>query len=89
MADMSAHPQASERAERTRTAPIFVPGADIYETEDALFLSLEMPGVSPDAVNIMLDQRVLTISGQSRLSGPDTSESMKRPSLSMGRRRAI
>ena len=71
MADMSAHPQAGERAERTRNAPIFVPGADIYETEDALFLSLEMPGVSPDAVNIMLDQRVLTISGQSRLSAPE------------------
>ena len=71
MADMIAHPQAGERAESTRNAPIFVPAADIYETEDALFLSLEMPGVSPDALNIMLDQRVLTISGQSRSSAPE------------------
>ena len=71
MADMIAHPQAGERAESTRNAPIFVPAADIYETEDALFLSLEMPGVSPDAVNIMLDQRVLTISGRSRSSAPE------------------
>ena len=71
MTDMSAHPQAGERAERTRNAPIFVPPADIYETEDALFLSLEMPGVSPDALNIMLDQRVLTISGRSRSSAPE------------------
>ena len=71
MADMSAHPQAGERAESTRNAPIFVPAADIYETEDALFLSLEMPGVSPDALNIMLDQRVLTISGRSRSSAPE------------------
>jgi HSP20 family protein len=69
MADMSAHPQAGERAESTRNAPIFVP--TIYETEDALFLSLEMPGVSPDALNIMLDQRVLTISGRSRSSSPE------------------
>ena len=68
MADMSAHPQAGERAESTRNAPIFGPAADISETEDALFLSLEMPGVSPDALNIMLDQRVLTISGRSRSS---------------------
>ena len=71
MADMIAHPQAGDRAESTRNAPIFVPAADIYETEDALFLSLEMPGVSPDALNIMLDQRVLTISGQSRSSAPE------------------
>ena len=71
MADMSANPQAGERAERMRNAAIFVPAADIYETEDALFLSLEMPGVSPDAVNIMLDQRVLTISGRSRSSAPE------------------
>ena len=56
---------------RTRNVPIFVPAADIYETEDALFLSLEMPGVSPDALNIMLDQRVLTISGRSRSSAPE------------------
>ena len=66
MADMGAHPQAGERAERTRNAPVFVCAADIYESEDALFLSLEMPGVSPDAINIMLDQRVLTISGRIR-----------------------
>jgi HSP20 family molecular chaperone IbpA len=71
MADMSAHPQAGERGERTRNAPIFVPAADIYETEDTLFLSLEMPGVNPGAVNIMLDQRVLTISGRSRSSAPE------------------
>ena len=71
MADMSAPPQAGERAERTRDVPILVPAADIYETEDALFLSLEMPGVSADAVNIMLDQRVLTVSGSSRASAPE------------------
>jgi HSP20 family protein len=41
------------------------------KTEDTLFLSLEMPGVNPGAVNIMLDQRVLTISGRSRSSAPE------------------
>ena len=70
MTDMT-HPQAGERAERTRNAPILVPPADIYEAEDALFLSLEMPGVSPDALNIMLDKWVLTISGRSRWSAPE------------------
>jgi HSP20 family molecular chaperone IbpA len=67
MADMSAQPQASERsAEGTRNVPVFVPAADIYETKDALVLSLEMPGVGPDAVNITLEKRVLTVTGHSR-----------------------
>jgi HSP20 family molecular chaperone IbpA len=67
MADMSAQPRASERgAEGTRNVPVFVPATDIYETKDALVLSLEMPGVGPDAVNITLEKRVLTVTGHSR-----------------------
>lgn len=72
MADMSAQPQATERgAEGTRNVPVFVPAADIYETKDALVLSLEMPGVDPDGVNIMLEKRVLTITGRSRSIAPE------------------
>jgi HSP20 family molecular chaperone IbpA len=67
MADIGAQPRASERgAEGTRNVPVFVPATDIYETKDALVLSLEMPGVGPDAVNITLEKRVLTITGHSR-----------------------
>jgi HSP20 family protein len=72
MADMSAQPQASERgAESTRNAPVFMPPADIYETAEALFLSLEMPGVEAGSLNITLDKRVLTISGRSHSSAPE------------------
>jgi HSP20 family protein len=72
MADMSAQLQASERgAESTRNAPVFIPVADIYETKEALFLSLEMPGVEADSLNITLDKRVLTISGRSHSSTPE------------------
>ncbi len=72
MADMSAQPHASERgAEGTRNVPVFVPATDIYETKDALVLSLEMPGVGPDAVNITLEKRVLTITGHGRSIAPE------------------
>jgi HSP20 family protein len=72
MVDMSAQPQGSERgAEGTRNVPVFVPAADIYETKDALVLSLELPGVEPDAVNITLDKRVLTITGRVRSTAPE------------------
>src|SRR5512147_2620815 len=72
MADRSAQPQGSERgAEGTRNVPVFVPAADIYETKDALVLSLELPGVAPDAVNITVEKRALTITGRSRSDPPE------------------
>jgi HSP20 family protein len=66
MTDMAAQPHTGERsAESTRNAPVFIPVTDIYETDDALFLTIEVPGVDPDAMNITLDKRVLTIAGRS------------------------
>jgi HSP20 family protein len=40
-----------------------LPPVDIYETEDALTLVADMPGVSQDTVEIDLDNDVLTIKG--------------------------
>ena len=44
----------------------FQPGADIYETEAALVIKIELPGVRPDDLHITLsaDDRTLTISGE-------------------------
>ena len=63
--------EVDKAQESTTPTRAFVPSADIYESENALTVVLEMPGVSPDAVNIMLDQRVLMISGRSRSSAPE------------------
>jgi HSP20 family protein len=72
MTDMSAQPQGSGRgAEGTRNVPVFVPAADIYETKDTLVLSLELPGVEPDAVNVTLEKRVLTVTGHVRSIAPE------------------
>lgn len=73
MTDMTAQPQAGDRgaAESTRTVPVFVPVADIYETKDALVLSLELPGVDAGALNVTLEKRVLTISGRSHVTAPE------------------
>ena len=59
-----------EQAETTRTVPTYSPATDIYETEDALVLLLEMPGVAPDAITVTLDKRVLTIHGRCRPTAP-------------------
>lgn len=50
-------------AEATRNRAVYTPAADIFETEEALVLLVEMPGVQPDQVEIGLEKRVLTITG--------------------------
>jgi HSP20 family molecular chaperone IbpA len=47
-----------------RARPQFRPRVDIYETEENFVVLAEMPGVGPDAVDITLERRVLTIRGR-------------------------
>lgn len=57
-------------AESTRTLPVLRPVADIYETQDALVAVLEVPGVDAAGLNVVLDKRVLTVSGRTSASVP-------------------
>ena len=59
-------PQAVEGGDRGTVAdrPVFLPPADIFETGDNIVVLCEMPGVSPEAVDITLERRVLTIRGR-------------------------
>lgn len=54
---------AGNGSERMRARRVFTPRTDIYETRDAIVVLAEMPGVAPDAVDITLEKRVLTIHG--------------------------
>lgn len=40
------------------------PPIDLYETDDALVLQVELPGVSKDAVTVELHEHTLTLSGE-------------------------
>jgi len=64
-------PAAREGAERTRTRRVYVPRSDIYETDDGLVLLVELPGVRPQDVEVMLEKDVLTIRGRSRDFAPE------------------
>lgn len=44
----------------------WMPAVDIEETEDALTLYVEIPGLSKDDVQLTLENNVLTISGERR-----------------------
>src|SRR5215469_6280439 len=58
-------PAARQTNQRMPPRPVFLPPADIYETNDAIVVMAEMPGVGPDGVDITLERRVLTIRGRS------------------------
>jgi HSP20 family protein len=58
-------PSAAADRSRALNRPVFVPPSDIYETPDSIVVLAEMPGVSPDGVDITLERRVLTIRGRS------------------------
>jgi len=49
--------------ESTRNVPVFVPAVDIYESENALTLVADMPGVPIENVDIDLDSDQLTMRG--------------------------
>ncbi len=57
-----------EGAERTRERRAYVPRSDIYETEDAIFVLADMPGVDEDSVEITLAKNVLTITAYAESS---------------------
>ena len=61
-------PPATQNRETGTNRPVFVPPSDIYETNDSLVVLAEMPGVTPDGVDITLERRVLTIRGRSATS---------------------
>ena len=53
----------AQAAEATRPGRTFIPLVDILESEDALVIVADMPGVEADSLTIDLRQNVLTIEG--------------------------
>ncbi len=59
-------------AEQTKSGPVFVPAVDIYETETAIVMTADLPGVAPEDIQIDLRDDVLTLSGDVRpFEGPE------------------
>ena len=60
----------------TRAARCYVPDTDIHESEDALTIAMEMPGVARDGVEVTLEKDVLEVTGQVDFSACDGLESL-------------
>jgi HSP20 family protein len=63
MTDYSTAPPSA--ADSVGDAPTFVPPTDIFETNDAVVMFLDMPGADLESLNVTLDKRALTVSARS------------------------
>ena len=52
------------RDEKTVPGRFYVPYADIYETDEALTVLMEMPGVEREGVSVALEDDVLRVEGK-------------------------
>jgi HSP20 family molecular chaperone IbpA len=50
--------------ERVETGPLFAPQVDIIERAESMVILADMPGVSKDKVEVVLENEVLTIEGE-------------------------
>jgi len=56
--------EVAAKEEKTIPGRYFVPPADIYETDEALAVVLEMPGVEKKDIEVSLENDVLTVDGR-------------------------
>ena len=68
----SGPPQVASDTEATHTGPLVAPPVDIYENGKSITLLADMPGVSPEHLEIDLNEGVLTITG--RVAPPDKAQ---------------
>ena len=60
------------------------PNVDIFENKDQIVLEAELPGISPDDVNISIENNVLTIHGERKFEKKDEGENFHRVERSYG-----
>jgi len=56
--------EVAAKEEKTIPGRYFVPPADIYETDEALAVVLEMPGVEKKDIDVSLENDVLSVDGR-------------------------
>jgi HSP20 family molecular chaperone IbpA len=60
--------------ERTEQGKFYSPYTDIYESSDAVVVTMEMPGVERAAIDITLEKNVLTVTGKIDSAKYDSAE---------------
>ncbi len=66
-------------------AGAFSPALDVEENDDAFTLHIELPGISADAVDVSIEENVLTISGERQFYSDKDADGFRRVERSFGR----
>ena len=64
--DIEVAPSGGRKLATREEARYMVPPVDIYETDHALAVIVDLPGVQKEDVDISVDQGILTIKGKAR-----------------------
>jgi HSP20 family protein len=67
-----------ELATASVAADSWAPALDVYEGQDGLELTLDLPGIDPDAVELTVEDSVLTISGRREFRSDVSEENYRR-----------
>ncbi|HEX9888832.1 MAG TPA: Hsp20/alpha crystallin family protein [Nitriliruptorales bacterium] len=67
------------------TAGAWSPSLDVEENQDAFVLHVELPGVSPDDIEVNLEESVLTVTGERNFYGERDAENFRRVERRFGR----
>jgi HSP20 family protein len=56
--------EVEDKQERTIPSAAYLPATDIFESDQALIVIMEMPGVGKENVNVMVENDIITVEGQ-------------------------
>ncbi|MBN1125120.1 MAG: Hsp20/alpha crystallin family protein [Sedimentisphaerales bacterium] len=56
--------QQAEVTRREQTEEVFVPAADIWETEDQIMIRMDMPGVAKNDTEVKIERDTLLVQGK-------------------------
>ena len=73
------------RGDTPAAAGAWSPALDVEETEDAFVLHLELAGISPDEVDVNLEDGVLSVTGERKFYEEKEAEGFKRIERRFGR----
>jgi HSP20 family protein len=62
----------------------WIPAADIYESESELVVNLDLPGIDPKAVDVRVENNVLSIRGEQQFDEKQNKENFHRVERSYG-----
>jgi HSP20 family protein len=67
-----------------RRADVWMPALDLFETDDRVVVTVELPGLDPDDVEVKVEDQVLTVSGKREFSNEVEEDHVRRIERSYG-----